>query len=99
MSWQRDGLNLLRCEFLRFVMVMSLFVLVACDGQNDRPQTGNLERGLAATSEIAPKEGLSDEDLTRIDAAPESSLPDNKIILPNGENLESYANRRHIRLH
>lgn len=41
-----------------------------------------------------PEEGLSAEDLSRIDAAPESSLPSGSVILPNGQSLDAYLRSR-----
>lgn len=43
-----------------------------------------------------PVEGLSSTDLERIDASPESSLPEDQVILPNGQPLSDYANTRGI---
>ena len=53
------------------------------------------------SSQQSPYKGGDDssmtvEDMRRIDVAPESSLPEHDVILPNGERLDDYANRRGI---
>ncbi|MEK7089772.1 MAG: hypothetical protein AAB920_03065, partial [Patescibacteria group bacterium] len=49
-----------------------------------------------STPPLLPKEGLSTEDVQRIDVAPESSLPEHQVILPNGQSLDDYAKSRGI---
>lgn len=41
-----------------------------------------------------PSEGLTAEDMQRIDAAPESFLPPDSVILPNGQTLAAYVRAR-----
>jgi cell wall-associated NlpC family hydrolase len=43
-----------------------------------------------AFTRIHPDEGLPVADVLRIDAAPESSLPEDSVILPNGQTLSAY---------
>lgn len=39
-------------------------------------------------------EGLSPEVMEKLDKTPESSLPENQVILPNGQNLSDYKKSR-----
>lgn len=42
----------------------------------------------------SPEEGLSESELERLDAEPESSLPEQSVVLSDGQSLADYANSR-----
>jgi hypothetical protein len=44
------------------------------------------------------REGLSSEDLDRIDKEPSSNVSEDKVILPNGKTLSNYKKERGINL-
>lgn len=51
-----------------------------------------------AMARKVPTEGLSPDEMARIDAVPEYQTPAKEIILPNGKNLEEYLLLRHLPL-
>jgi len=48
----------------------------------------------AAIGRQQPEDGLGAEAMQRIDAAPESSLPSDSVVLPNGQSLDAYLAAR-----
>lgn len=42
-------------------------------------------------------EGLSPEDMARIDQEEDTWIPENEVILPNGQNLKDYNEKRGIK--
>jgi hypothetical protein len=56
----------------------------------------NMDASSVVFERQQPDEGLSSEDLERIDSAPDSWTPAEDVVLPNGQSLSDYAESRGI---
>ena len=84
---------------------MRLFIIVFCSifclsvsqsmAENQKPlvdKHGNSRQNGPYQDDV-----ISDEDMKRIDAAPDAPIDPKKIILPNGKSLEEYNRERGIK--
>ena len=79
----------IRHWIIGMLLMLAIFLSYSCGGNGGGDGGGS-------NTQPPPTEGLSNEDLERIDAAPESSLPEDQVILPNGQSLSDYAKSRGI---
>ncbi|MEZ4753161.1 MAG: hypothetical protein R3A13_02490 [Bdellovibrionota bacterium] len=85
-------------QILVLLLLLSSFTVVVAQENNESSESEvEFEDDSQANQpQDTMLEGLSDEDLKRIDAFPYTEIPAEEVILPNGRNLKEYAEERGI---